>query len=30
MENNEPVRRNHTTKDENLVGKLNVLADFMN
>ena len=29
MENNEPIRKIHTSKDENLVGKLNVLADLM-
>jgi hypothetical protein len=30
MENAEPLRNEYKFKDENLVGKLNILSDFMN
>ena len=30
MENNEPIRKSFTDKDEELVGKLNVMSEFMN
>ena len=30
MENNEPIRKSYTDKDEYLVGKLNIMSEFMN
>jgi hypothetical protein len=30
MQKQEPIRKNFTSKDESLVGKLNVMSEFMN